>query len=259
MRKYLLLVSVVSLLFSCKSIKTNKTGEPWVNLLEGNSLKNWTVKIRNHKAGENYKNTFRVKDGVLAVNYGEYEKFDDSFGHIFYNKEYSNYKFRMDYRFIGDQIEGGAAWALRNSGIMIHCEAPENMGLQQKFPVSIEVQLLGGNGTDERPTANVCTPGTHVDIDGKQDKTHCITSSSETFHGEQWVHIEIEVRNSEIVSHKINGKEVLSYTNTVLGGAVDANKTYWKNKEGELLKKGYISLQSESHPIEFKNIQILEL
>lgn len=245
---------------SCKSlVSSNKSKENWVSLLEPNSLKNWTVKITNQPVGVNYKNTFRVKDGVMSVNYDEYENFNNSFGHIFYNKSFSNYKFRMQYRFVGEQVNGGQEWALRNSGIMIHCEEPKNMGLKQKFPASIEVQLLGGNGKDERPTANVCTPGTHVNINGKQDKTHCITSASKTYHGEQWVTIEIEVRNSKIVSHLINGEKVLEYTNTVIGGKMDANKDYWLSKDGEMLTKGFISLQSESHPIEFKNIEILEL
>ena len=37
------------------------------------------------------------------------------------------------------------------------------------------------------------------------------------------------------------------------------NMDYWKTKEGDALKKGYISLQSESHPVEFRKIEILEL
>ena len=32
-----------------------------------------------------------------------------------------------------------------------------------------------------------------------------------------------------------------------------------QDKDGEALTNGYISLQSESHPVEFRKIQILEL
>jgi hypothetical protein len=254
------IIAVICGLQSCKSLDASggKKGK-WVSLLEKDNLKNWTVKITNRPVGENYKNTFRVENGVLSVNYDQYEKFNNSFGHIFYNKEFSNYKFRMQYRFVGEQVNGGQAWALRNSGIMIHCEDPKNMGVAQKFPASIEVQLLGGNGKEERPTANVCTPGTHIDMNGKQDKTHCIKSTSKTYHGDQWVTIEIEVKNSEIVSHMINGEKVLEYTNMVIGGKMDANQAYWSSIQGEKLTKGFISLQSESHPIEFRNIEILEL
>ena len=241
----------------CKTMHHPK-GE-WVSLLKGNNLKNWTVKIKNHAVGENYKNTFRAKNGVLSINYDQYENFEKSFGHIFYYKEFSNYKLRLEYRFVGEQVKGGEAWALRNSGIMVHCENPYNMGLSQNFPVSIEVQLLGGNGVDERPTANVCTPGTHITLAGKKEETHCIKSTSKTFHGNQWVKVEVEVRNSEYISHTINGVKVMEYSKPVIGGDTDANTEFWKTKEGSFLEKGFISLQSESHPVEFRRIEILEM
>ena len=58
----------------------------------------------------------------------------------------------------------------------------------------------------------------------------------------------------------MNGEFVMSYNKPQIGGAnVNYNMDYWKSREGEPLKKGYISLQSESHPVEFRNIEILEL
>ena len=66
--------------------------------------------------------------------------------------------------------------------------------------------------------------------------------------------------NDSIISHTVNGEFVMSYHKPQIGGAnVNHNMEYWKSKEGEALKKGYISLQSESHPVEFRNIEILEL
>jgi len=103
---------------------------------------------------------------------------------------------RLGYRFLDDQIADGEDWGYKNSGVMLHCEDPKNIGLDQGFPASIEAQFLGGNGVDDRPTGNVCTPGMHIKIDDKLITEH--------------------------------------------------------------VKSGYISLQSESHPIEFKNIEILE-
>ena len=166
----------------------------------------------------------------------------------------------MQYRFTGNQIKDGAAWATRNSGVMIHCEDPKNIGINQNFPVSIEVQLLGGlsNG-EERSTGNLCTPGTHVTIDDVLITDHCIRSTSATYDGEQWINLEIEVHNDSIIKHFINGENVMTYTKPIIGGPVDYNEDYWKAKEGMPLKGGYISLQSESHPVEFKNIEILEL
>ncbi|MFD1616319.1 3-keto-disaccharide hydrolase [Gelatiniphilus marinus] len=253
----------IALLFNCKNDEKKKTEftekENWVKLFNGKDLNNWTIKIKGHPLGENHKNTFIVENEVLKVNYKEYDSFNNAFGHIYYNKAFSNYKFRMQYRFTGNQLKDGAGWATRNSGVMIHCEDPKNIGLNQDFPVSIEVQLLGGLDTGERPTGNLCTPGTHVEMNGELFTPHCVNSSSKTFNGNQWVNLEIEVRNDSIIKHFINGENVLTYTKPQIGGAVDYNEDFWKNKAGTPLKKGFISLQSESHPVEFKNIEILEL
>ncbi|MGC6432149.1 MAG: 3-keto-disaccharide hydrolase [Jejuia sp.] len=254
-QKLFLYFSLFILLLNCEKKK-----EKWVKLFNGKDLKDWVVKIKGHPAGENYNNTFIAEDGVMKVNYEKYkDSFHNTFGHIYYKKPFSNYKFRMDYRFTGEQLSDGADWATRNSGIMLHCEDPMKIGLDQNFPVSIEVQLLGGNGTDERQTANLCTPGTNVVIDSLRTE-HCIKSTSKTYHGEQWVNVEIEVRNDSIIKHFINGEEVMRYYKPQYGGGnVDYNEDYWKSMEGQPLKGGYISLQSESHPVEFRNIEILEL
>ena len=260
--KLALIAITITLLYSCKHTSDNSENniqEKWVKLFNGKDLNDWIVKIKGHPVGDNYKNTFIVEDGSLKVSYKAYDSFNNAFGHIFYKNPYSNYKFRMDYRFTGQQIKGGAAWAERNSGIMIHCENPKNMGLKQNFPVSIEVQLLGGNSIDDRSTGNLCTPGTHVKYNDTLVTQHIIQSSSKTYHGEQWVNIEIEVRNDSIIKHFINGEEVLRYTKPHFGGKVDYNQDLWKSKEDLPLKSGFISLQSESHPVEFKNIEILEL
>lgn len=246
-----------------KELKTTQqpSAEKWIKLFNGKNLDDWIIKIKGYPAGDNYNNTFIVENGILKVNYNKYnDTFNNTFGHIYYKKPFSNYRFRMDYRFVDKQLSDGAAWANRNSGIMIHCEDPKKIGLDQNFPVSIEVQLLGGNGVDERTTANLCTPGTNVIMDDELITEHCITSASQTYHGEQWVNIEIEVRNDSIIKHFINGNEVMRYYKPQYGGGnIDYNVAHWKSLEGQPLKSGYISLQSESHPVEFKNIEILEL
>ncbi len=83
---------------------------------------------------------------MIKVAYDRYPKFDGEFGHLFYKQPFSKYKLRVEYRFVGDQVPGGPGWAFRNSGVMIHCQPPETMGKDQEFPVSIEVQFLGGSG-----------------------------------------------------------------------------------------------------------------
>ena len=230
--------------------------ENWVSLFNGVDLENWNVKITGHPLGENWNNTFKVVDSAIRVDYAGYTTFDNSFGHMFYKTPYSNYRFKMSYRFLGDQVEGGENWATRNSGVMIHCQSPESMELDQNFPVCIEVQLLGGITENEpRSTGNLCTPGTHVSINDELVTAHCIDSSSDTYYGEQWVNLEIEVRNDSVIRHYINGKQVMEYEHPVYGGEYNT----LTNLDGKALKTGFISLQSESHPVEFKNIMLLEL
>ena len=258
----LLLLVVIGFSVSCNAQhKTVEKKENWKKIFNGKDLTDWNVKITGHNFNENYKNTFRVAEGgILQVNYDQYNGvFNNSFGHIFYKNEYSNYKLRLEYRFTGEQLIDMEPWAKRNSGIMIHCQNPKSMGVDQKFPVSIEVQLLGGLDEGERPTGNVCTPGTHIYLADKLEKQHCIKSSSKTFNGDQWVTIEVLVMNDEVISHKINGEEVLKYYKPQFGGDVDVDNENWKKKEGTPLKKGFISLQSETHPVEFRNIELLQL
>lgn len=237
----------------------DKDDEEWVSLFNGENLDGWIPKIRRHEAGDNFGNTFRVKDGVMQVGYEAYDEFGETFGHIFYKEPFSHYRLRLEYRFIGEQCKGGPGWAIRNSGIMVHGESPETMAVDQDFPVSIEVQLLGGNGTDDRATANLCTPGTNVEMDGELVRRHCTNSKSETYHGEQWVTCEVEVRGSDVIRHLINGEEVMSYQKPQLDDRDGHAKELAEKNGGLLLEKGTISLQSESHPCEFRNIEILVL
>ncbi len=233
--------------------------EAWESMFNGKDLTGWTPKIRYAASGDNVKNTFRVVDGKLAVSYDQYDKFNEQFGHLFYNKKFSYYHIKLKYRFIGDQAKDGPGWAYRNSGIMIHGQSPESMGKDQDFPISIEVQLLGGNGKDKRPTCNLCTPGTNVEMNGKLFKPHCINSTSETYHGDQWVTAEVIVLGDSIVQHFANNKMVLSYQKPQIGGGNVSGQDIIYGSEGQLLTEGSISLQSESHPVEFKSIEILNL
>ena len=141
---------------------------------------------------------------------------------------------------------------------MIHCQSPESMTKDQDFPVSIEVQLLGGNGKDKRSTGNLCTPGTHVVMDNQLITQHCISSRSETYHGDQWVKAEVEVHGNDIIKHIVNGQVVLEYERPQLDEKdLDAGKLI--KGENKMLSEGYISLQAESHPVEFRKVEILPL
>ena len=232
--------------------------EGWTPLFNGKDLDGWTPKIRGYALGENFGRTFRVEDGVLKVTYDQYGgQFDNRFGHLFYRVPYSNYVLRVEYRFTGEQCPGGPGWAFRNSGVMIHGQDPAGMRVDQDFPVSIEVQLLGGNGRDERHTANMCSPGTHVEMGGQLFTTHCTDSTSKTYHGDQWVTVEIEARGNEVISHRVEGQAVLMYAKPQLDpGDKDAQALIAARGGEKLLSGGSISLQSESHPVEFRRVEI---
>lgn len=231
----------------------------WINLFNGKDLKDWNIKISKHDYNENFGNTFYVENGVMKVKYDGYDNFDKQYGHIFYKKPFSYYLLKVEYRFVGEQAKGGEGWALRNSGAMLHCQDPATMLKDQDFPISIEGQLLGGNGKDERPTGNVCTPGTTIEIAAQLVKPHCINSTSKTYHGDQWVTAEFLVLGDSIIKHIVNGDTVLTYTHPKIGGGNVSNFDPKVKQDGKPLTGGYISLQSESHPIEFRAVKLFDL
>ena len=251
---------LLPLLLACRvALHAQPAPGDWVQLFNGKDLDGWTPKITGNVLGDNFGNTFRVRDGMLAVAYDKYTKFDEKFGHIFYKEPFSHYIIAVEYRFVGDQAPAGPAWAIRNSGIMVHCQKPETMTKDQDFPISIEVQLLGGSGTGTRTTANLCTPGTNVVMKGKLFTPHCVNSTSQTYHGDQWVRVEAEVHGNSVVTHRVNGETVLTYEMPQVGGGNVGKHDPAAKKDGLLLESGYISLQSESHPIEFRKVELLNL
>ncbi len=231
----------------------------WIQLFNGKDLKAWDIKIAGYDLNDNFGNTFRVENGLLKTAYDKYSKFDNKFGHIFYREKFSHYVVAAEYRFVGEQAPEGPSWATRNSGIMVHSQSAQSMGRQQDFPISIEVQLLGGLGKGPRTTANLCTPGTHVVMNGSLFTTHCVNSSSKTYDGDQWVRVEVEVLGDSTIKHIVEGQTVLSYEKPQIGGGSVSHFDEKVKKDGVLLSEGYIALQSESHPIEFRKVELLNL
>ena len=262
MKSVFYLLSILSVLFSAsighgqvanesdpaiepKEISDEASGK-WIQLFNGKDLTGWTPKFNTREVGENFKDTFRVEDGILKVSYENWDNFNKEFGHLFYKDAFSHYRLRVEYRFVGKQVAGGEGWAVRNNGLMIHGQTPESMEVDQKFPNSIEVQLLGGNGKKKRSSLNVCTPGTQIEMGGKLIKKHCISSGGPTFAGDDWVTVEIEVHGSDVIKHIAGGKVVMEYNHPQLD-------------DGTLLDSGTISIQAESHPTEFRKIELMEL
>ena len=256
MQKVLLLL--IALIFVRCTAQKKSPGSAWLQLFNGKDLKNWTVKIKDHPLNENFGNTFRVEDGVMKVRYDQYDVFKEQYGHIFYKQKFSAYLLVVEYRFVGEQVKGGPGWALRNSGMMLHGQTPESMAVEQDFPISLEAQLLGGDGQAERTTGNLCTPGTNVILNEKLFTPHCINSSSKTYHGDRWVRAEALVLRDSVIRHIVEGDTVLTFTKP----QYDGRDKWVKNaglKDGVTISEGTISLQSESHPVEFRKVALFNL
>lgn len=253
----------LSTLFACSAQSQitklpTETPKP-IQLFNGQDIDDWTPKIRLHEVGENYANTFRVEDGLLKVRYDGYDDFNQQYGHLAYKQPFSYYILRVEYRFVEEQTKGGEGWAWRNSGAMLHGQSPETMLKDQDFPISIEGQLLGGNGTDARTTSNLCTPGTNVVIDEKLFTPHCLSSTSETYHGDQWVTAEFVVLGDSVIQHVLEGEIVLEYQNPQIGGDNVAPVDQSIKQDGKRLTEGFIYLQSESHPVDFRKVELYDL
>lgn len=236
--------------------------EAWVELFNGQDLTGWVPKIRGEPAGEDARRTFRVDDGLLVVSYDQYDAeagFENTFGHLFFEAPFDAYELIVEYRFVERQFVGGPGWARSNSGVMFHAQAPETMGVDQDFPVSLEVQFLGGALDEVRPTANLCTPGTHVDVDGEQVTDHCIEAAAPTIPDSTWVSTTLVVRPDGSITHLVSGDTVLEYSGAVVGGGEANGTTSDAPAAGTSLTSGYLALQSESHPIQFRRVAIRRL
>jgi hypothetical protein len=257
----LVLTPVVVMFWSAPSVAQNDPDrEEWLSLFNGKDLADWIPKIRRHELGVNFGDTFTVNNGTIQVRYDKYAAFSEQFGHLFYKQPFSHYRLRVEYRFVGDQAPGGPEWAIRNSGVMLHSQDPKSMGLAQDFPISIEFQFLGGLATGAaRTTGNMCSPGTHIAYNGKLETRHCINSTSDTFAGDQWVLAEAVVLGDTRVTHLINGKTVIEYTEPQIGGGSVSGHDPAVKQDGKRLTEGFIALQAESHPVDFRRVELLNL
>jgi hypothetical protein len=255
MKQYYCLLFIF--MVACQQPGKKPAEQEWIQLFNGKDLTGWDIKISGYDLNNNYNNTFRVEDGLLKVCYDEYTEFNGEYGHIFYKDIFSHYILRVEYRFVGEQVPGGEDWAYKNSGVMFHSQSAESMGVDQDFPVCVEAQFLGGSMEGERSTANVCTPGTHIYIDDTLVTDHCINSTSKTYRGEEWVTVELHVYGDSIIHHVIKGDTVLTYTRPIIGGY--SLPEGYPLPEGTPVKEGYIALQAESHPVQFRKVELLNL
>lgn len=230
----------------------------WRQLFNGHDLEGWVVKLHGHDLGDNYRDTYRVADGMIQVRYDKYDAggFGARFGHLFYDEPFSHYHLAVEYRFVGDLFPSAPDYARLNSGVMLHAQDPRRILRGQDWPISVELQFLAGVG-DGRPraTGNVCTPGTHVTYQGSQRDDHILPSTGPTFAPDEWVRIEAIVRGDQI-THLVNGEKVLEYSKPVIGGGVVSGYDPAEFVEGKPLTSGYIALQAEGNGVDFRKVEI---
>ena len=245
---------------SCQEKKTDSQNEAanWESLFNGKNLDGWTIKIAGYELGENFGKTFRVEDSILSIRYDQYgDNFNSRFGALYFNKKFSNYRLKVEYRFVGETAPGAPEWGFRDSGVQYHGQSPSSVKINQLFPVCLEYNLHGGNGKDERPVGEICANGIFIELNGKKNKSYCTPPTvTRTFHGDQWVRLEIDVKGSSI-THFVNGEAILSYESPEYDTGNEIAKTLIINGDASV-KEGFISLQSNSHPIDFRKIEILE-
>jgi Domain of Unknown Function (DUF1080) len=259
-RRLLLLFFLGLSLSACTTLSEPRSSSAFKSLFNGKDSKDWIVKIFHHPVGDNYGNTFRVEDGMIKVRYDQYEQFNNRYGHLYYQRPYSHFHLVVEYRFADEWRKDAPSYTILNSGVMYHSQDPRSMPVEQDWPISVEMQFLAGLGDGKpRPTGNMCSPGTDVIFKGKKDPRHCIDSSSKTYGKDEWVRAELVVLGDSLITHLINGEVVLQYANPSIGGGV-ANGYDPKIKiDGKPLKAGYIALQSEGQPIDFRKVEIRDL
>jgi hypothetical protein len=228
-------------------------------IFNGKNLDGWVPKLNGHDLGDNFGDTFRVVNGTIQVSYDKYSEFGNRFGHLFYKQKLSHYRLRLEYRLLGDQMKGGPNYARLNSGVMIHSQAPETILKNQDWPISVEAQFLANAAGDQRRTMNVCTPGTEIHINGEMARSHCTNSTSKMYPAGEWVKVELEVLGADRVRHILDGQTVFEYSKPMIGGGQVSGFDPAIKKDGAVLTEGYIALQSESQPVEFRNIELLNL
>lgn len=258
--KFLLLIvfMVSTISFSIK--KSEFTEKEWQTLFNGKNLDGWIVKFHHHELGDNYANTFRVRDGKIVVSYDDYTEFNNRYGHLFYQIPFSSFHLKFEYRFTDQWMIDAPSYTYRNSGVMFHSQDPKTILKEQDWPISVEYQILAGAGDGKpRPTGNMCSPGTEVFFKGDLYPQHCINSSSKTYDWNEWVTGELIVYRDSLVIHIVNGEQVLEYTKPQIGGGVANGFDPSIKIDGKPLTEGFIGLQAEGQGIEFREIKIKKL
>ena len=228
-------------------------GGEWVAIFDGETLDGWTPKIAGFPLGVNHADTFRVEDGVIKVRYDGYgDDFADRFGNLIYETPYEHYRLRLEYRFTGEQVPGGEDWAELNSGVLYHIQPVATiMPADGGFPPSLEAQFLA-EGAHAPTTGNMCSIETWVMLEGERRDEHCILGPVAARPAGRWVRFELQALPDGSFRHLIDGEEAFAFE----AASYDEPQEW---ADGLAVTGGHFALQSESHPIEFRNVELMVL
>jgi hypothetical protein len=268
-------MKILPLLFACFAGGAFAEDSAWVQLFNGKDLDDWVPKFEHQTLGVNQNNTFQAKNGMLDVILDQpYSK--TGFGHLFYKKRpFSYYLLRLQFRFLSNTsaFNTGASgdpggWTTQNNGAMLHSQAPATMTKDQKFPNSIEFQLIGPLGKVNNPprNANVCVPGTLISYPLEKGSDyydgnghHCTDAKyhsldyNKTLNNGTWIYSMGKVlADSEMVFY------VRSRPDTAWDSVMGFSKIRAASSKAPL-KEGYITIQAEGTSTEFKTIELLDL
>jgi hypothetical protein len=239
----------------------------WISLFNRVDLRDWDVKFTGHQLNDNYKNTFKVQDSLLIVDYSGYTGFNNEWGHAAYKvRPFSYYLLRAEYSPGANQVSGGPSWAIQNNGLMLHAQSMASMTLNQDYPISMETQLLGAkNGTGQ--TMNLCTPGTafyNNQTGGSVNTNHCTNASATAPPAaDAWAWGTVLVLGDSVIRHYARngatGTPSLTYYRPVYWAGNVNNPPANTPANGTPLKSGYITIQAESAPYRFRRIELVNL
>lgn len=222
----------------------------WVKIFNGQDLTGWSPLIHKSAYKQDPYNTFRADpvNHVIKVTYEDYPNgFEDRCGLLYYDKLLTNYRVRVTYRFLEPQAPGPVSWGKNNTGLMIFGIDPAKVTGDPEFPPLIEIQLLGANSTGGNTTPNMCVPG---GMTMKKSTAECGNNHTGVAPppAAEWVTVEAEV-------HVKGDTKVFQYPNKTTPVITMSGPVY----QGKDVVNGYLSLQSESQPLEYKDIELMEL
>lgn len=196
-------------------------------LFNGKNLDGWHADVPDRDQNPEGEESFIVRDGNL-VSLGTPR------GHLITDKEYSNYRLEVEYRFAGKP---------GNCGVLVHASTPR--ALYKMFPKSIEVQMNHQHAGDFWCIVEDITVPDMVKRRGPREK---------------WGITEGKARR--ILNLTDDSENPLGEWNRMVVQCVEDTVKVWVN--GDLVNhgtnctasKGHIAVQAEGAEVEFREIKL---